>query len=418
MRDERLLERLSRRAPGEWELYVKTAESRELASTAESRSERLRREQGWAARFWEGGAPRFASACGEAELERALSRAARTPTAPAEPPEWPGGRTAGQDTPALKPPEPPPELFEEVSRRVSAESRGEASLTELTVRRGASLERIRNARGLDVSIVTERLDGFACAAGRRGARACEARAVFRWEDGPEAEALARRLADRATLPLADRRAPFPIGEWLLDPSVASALLAAAAPLFTGFPLPAWVARERLFSPRVTIVDDAAADAPWDGEGTPTRRVVVVEDGVFRTPLRDLRSARRSGEEPTGHGVRPSYRTPPAPLPRRLFFEGGRESPRELLSSVRRGLFASALTAPASLDLEADRYDVEFTGVEVLAGRAQGPVGGARASGRLSELFRRISAVSTDRQFFPTPHMTGAPTLLIERAAFE
>jgi predicted Zn-dependent protease len=71
-----------------------------------------------------------------------------------------------------------------------------------------------------------------------------------------------------------------------------------------------------------------------------------------------------------------------------------------------------------VDIERDRFEVEFTGVSIVAGRAQGPVAGARARGRLSQLFRRISGVSTDRQFFPCPYPTGAPTLLVERAEFD
>jgi PmbA protein len=180
-----------------------------------------------------------------------------------------------------------------------------------------------------------------------------------------------------------------------------------------------VQRGQLFSEKVGIVDDAAADGPFDGEATPTRRVVLVDAGALLTRLHDLRSARAAGTKSTGHGVRPSYRTPPAVSPRRLFVETGRsESGRDLLAAVRRGLFASALTAPVRFDLERDRYEVEFTGVAIVAGRAQAPVGGARARGRISQLFRRIAGVSTDRQFFVRPYPVGAPTLLVERADFD
>jgi hypothetical protein len=91
---------------------------------------------------------------------------------------------------------------------------------------------------------------------------------------------------------------------------------------------------------------------------------------------------------------------------------------DLLSSVSRGLFASALTAPVRIDLEADRYELEFTGVAIVAGRAQGPVAGARTRGRLSRLLQEIAGSATDIQFFPAPYPVGAPTLLIGRAQFD
>lgn len=420
MNAERLHELLSRRAPGEWELYRKTAESRALDSSAPARTERLRREEGWAARWWEKGALRFAwggETANETRLEEAISQAGRITGAPETPPQWPSRRA-----PVLPPPAAvamPPDLFAELARRVSTESRGEVRLTHLSVRRGVSTERIENARGLDVSILSEFLSGFASAAGRRGTRTCEARALFRWDAEPDLTDLARRLSDRATLPLGEKPAPFSRGELLLDPSVAAALLASVAPLFSRAGPPTWVSRGRLFCPLVTVVDDASADAPFDGEGTPTRRLIVVEEGIFRSRLHDLRSARSSGEEATGHGVRPSYRVPPSPLPRRLFFATSSGAPpQELLAAVRRGLFASALTAPVRVDLDRDRCELEFTGVAIVAGRAQGPVAGARASGRLSEMLRRITGVSTDLRFFPTPHLVGAPTVMMEAVAFD
>lgn len=418
MSAERLCEILERRAPGQWELYRKIAESRETtAFSPVSDAACWRWEEGWAARWWEGGSPRFASGSTAELLEKALADARRAAVAVSAPPRWPAARTAPAQ--GFAEVASPPELFESLARLLSVESHGEAFLSELTVRRGSSAERIRNAAGLDVSLARWRLDGHAVAIGRKGARACEARVLFRWDEEPELTALARRLADRATLPLSDRATPVARGEWLLDPSVAAALLASLAPLFCGEPLPRGINRARFFSSLISVVDDAAADAPFDGEGTATRRVVLVDAGGLQAFLRDLCAARESGAEPTGHGVRPSYRRPPRTGIRRLFFESSdATAPRELLSRVRRGLFASALTAPARIDLEHDRFELEFTGVALLAGRALGPVAGARASGRLSEVLRRIVAIGTDRQFFALPDPVGAPTLLIERASFD
>lgn len=408
---------LERRSPGNWELYEKRADSRELVSTPVARRSAHRSERGWAARWWENGAARFATGSGDRELREAIQQAAR-PAAAATPfPEWPTSKTPpGPPAPAA---EPPPELFEELGRLIAAESRGEAVLAEISARRGSRSERIVNGRGADVSMRTDVTEGFARAVGRREARACEARAIFRWEGEPQLESLARRLSDRATLPLSEKATPLLHGEWLLDPAVGASLLAAASPLFSSPVLPTWVQKGQLFSTKVTVVDDAAADGAFDGEATPTRRVVLVDEGALRGRLTDLLSARANGSPSTGHGVRPSYRTPPAAGPRRLFFETTRgTAPRDLLSAVRRGLFASALTAPVRMDFERDRFEIEFTGVSIVAGRAQGPVAGARARGRISQLLRRIAGVGTDRQFFPRPFPSGAPTLLIERAEFD
>ncbi len=418
MTRERLAELLESRAPGAWELYEKTAVSHETSAAGAERTAVERREEGWAARWWEGGIPRFSAASSAARLARAVSDAASLPAAAAPPPDWPASTCPPPPPgPAIEPP--PRDAFEDLARLVAAESRGEGILTELSLRRGRFSERIVNAKGADVSLGAERLDGVALAVGRRGARACEARIVFRADGSLDLPGLARRLADRATLPLSDRGAPIARGEWLLDPSVAAALLASLAPLFVTDGPPPWVSRSHLASEAVTIVDDATADAAFDGEGVATRRAVLVQQGRWRSRLHDLSSAKRLGARSTGHGVRPSYRTPPAALARRLFFETATGiAPLELLASVKRGLFAAAPTAPVQMDLAADRFALEFTGVAIVAGRAQGPVAGARATGRISELLRRISGVSTDRHFFPMPYLVGAPTLLVERCVFD
>ena len=347
----------------------------------------------------------------------AIALATRLPAGEEAPPPLPKRGARRDGAPGAI--EPAPELFAPLAQLVSVKSRGEAVLSSLRVRRGRAVEEIVNAAGLSVRMESSRIDGVARALGRRGSRACERRAVFRWDAEPDISGLAGRLADGATLPLAARGPAFPRGAWLLDPAVAAAMLAALAPLFSAENLPRWVKRGEVASRRVTIADDASADAPCDGEGTTTRRVLVVEGGALASRLHDLRSAARSSAHSTGHGVRPSYRTPPRPGPRRLFFEtAGGVAPLELLAGVGRGIFARALTAPVTVDLEGDRYSVEFTGVVVLAGRASEPVAGARVSGRISEFLGRIAGVATDRQFFPMPYPVGAPTLLVERVNFE
>jgi predicted Zn-dependent protease len=407
---------LERRAPGAWELYRKVSDTRETEVARGEHREAIRRESGWAARWWDGGL-RFACGSDPDRLAAAINEAAKLPAREEAPPRLPSSK-ADRPAPEAEPPV-ASDVFEHLAQLVAEKSRGDAVLASLRLRRGHPEEDVANAAGLFVRTGLFRRDGVARAVGRRGTKGCETRAVFRWDAEPDLEALAARLADGATFPLAERGVTFPRGSWLLDPSVAAAILAAVAPLFSAGTPPRWVKRSDFASRLLSIADDASADAPFDGEGTPTRRVLVVENGALVGRLHDLRSAARAGEFPTGHGVRPSYRDLPQPGPRRLFLESSqRTSPRELLGGVARGVFARALTAPVSVDPALDRYDVQFTGVSILAGRATEPVAGARGRGRISEVLARIGAIGTDLQFFPMPYPVGSPTVLVEKVTFE
>jgi PmbA protein len=411
-----LPERLEERTSGRWELYAKSSESWERVSTPDFSRLAWRREQGWAARVWEESGLRFAAAASPEELLSALADAQRFASESEPPPAWPT-RVVAAAPPA--PVEKPAQLFEELTRRLAEVSNGACTLSRLAIRSGSFAERIRNGAGLDVSQTRSEIDGVATAIARRGERACEVRIPFHGGEAPDLPALARRLGDAATLPMAEPSAPPPRGEWLLDPAVGAALLAGLAPLFTAERAPRWIAKGAIAAPDVGVADDASPDAPFDGEGVASRRVLLVEEGRRVGGLCDLRSARRMGAVSTGHGVRPSYRTPPAAGPRRIFFET--KAPRgaaELLASVKRGVYASALIAPPRIDLLEDRFELEFTGISVVAGRARGPVPAARVAGRLSEILRRIQGVSTDVQFFPLPFSAGSPTILIEPASFE
>jgi predicted Zn-dependent protease len=418
MSAEHLRELLEQRAAGQWEIYRKKGHSHERNASPRFRTDVVRDEEGWAARWFEKDAPFFASAASAAGLVEAIPQLARF--APAAAPRWiwPSGRTQPMKaaTPRL---EAPPDLFEELARMLASESRGEATLKQLSLRRGSTWERIENASGLEVEISSERLDGVAYGAGRRAGESSEARVLFRWDAAPDLVPVARRLCDRVTLPLSLQAVAAHRGEWLLEPAVAASLLGAIAPIFVTERLPRWIQRSRFCAETVTISDDATADAAFDGEGTPTRRVLLVENGQLRGRLRDLESSAKGGGASTGHGVRPSFRVPPSVAPRRLVLETQRAMvPLDLLSSVKRGLFASALTAPVRVDLEADRYEVEFTGVSIVAGRAQGPVAGARARGRLSRLLQDVVGSASDLQFVPMPYPVGTGTLLIGRAQFD
>jgi PmbA protein len=93
---------------------------------------------------------------------------------------------------------------------------------------------------------------------------------------------------------------------------------------------------------IHIFDDAldplTIGIPFDFEGTPKRRVPIIEKGVFRGGVHDRRSAKLAGTESTGHAL-PSP-NPEGPFPLNLFLGTGDASVEDMIAATERGLLVS------------------------------------------------------------------------------
>ncbi|MFN3821182.1 MAG: TldD/PmbA family protein [bacterium] len=109
--------------------------------------------------------------------------------------------------------------------------------------------------------------------------------------------------------------------------------------------------QRILGENITIVDDAyhplSPGNPFDYEGMPRQRVVLVDRGVFLTTVHDRRTALKAGVESTGHAL-PQPDTH-GPIPLNLVIEGGDSSLEEMIASTERGLLITRLHYTNLLD---------------------------------------------------------------------
>src|SRR5438093_2894064 len=131
-------------------------------------------------------------------------------------------------------------------------------------------------------------------------------------DAPEE--IGQTAARRALRRLGARRVKTVEVPVIFDPETAASLLrhiagAAAGPsLYRGASFLVGKLGERIAAPGVTIVDDGAipgalGSRPFDGEGLPVRKTVIVAKGVLRSYLLDTYSGRKLGLPSTHHAVR-------------------------------------------------------------------------------------------------------------------
>jgi TldD protein len=158
--------------------------------------------------------------------------------------------------------------------------------------------------------------------------------------------------------------------------------------------------ERVAAPGVTVVDDGAMEQrrgslTIDDEGTPTRRNVLIEDGILKGYLQDRLNARLMGMEPTGSGRRESFAHAPMPRMTNTFMLAGKDNPDELVSRVKDGIFAKSFGG-GQVDITSGKFVFGCTeAYRIRGGKIAEPVKGATLIGDGPTILTRVKGIGND-----------------------
>jgi PmbA protein len=233
------------------------------------------------------------------------------------------------------------------------------------------------------------------------------------------ESIGRTAARRAVRRLGARKVKTTEVPVIFDPENAASLLRALAGAASGPSLyrRASFLLERLdttiASPNVTIVDDgtlagALGSRPFDGEGLATRRTLLVENGVLRSYLLDSYTARRLGLASTHHAVRDGAGVSVSTT--NLMLQPGPSDPRDLIRSVKNGLYVTELIGFGVNGVTGD-YSRGAAGIWIENGELAYPVQEVTVAGNLLAMFAAVEGIGND---LVLRDRTVAPTLLIGR----
>jgi TldD protein len=98
---------------------------------------------------------------------------------------------------------------------------------------------------------------------------------------------------------------------------------------------------------ITVIDDATlpnkrGSFSFDDEGTPSKKNVLVKDGILLGYMYDRYTAMIDGTSSTGNGRRESYEHKPVPRMTNTFIAPGKLSSDEIIRSVPNGLFVKKM----------------------------------------------------------------------------
>jgi PmbA protein len=247
-----------------------------------------------------------------------------------------------------------------------------------------------------------------------------ARALDDLDPGP----VAREAANRAVRMLGATKPPTRTIPVVFDRMVAPSLLGV---LLAGLSAEEVQKGRSLFADRIgqqvgaaglRLVDDGRlvdgpGAAPFDGEGVPTRRTVLIEGGVLRCFLHNTASAAREGDgtSSTGNARRASFKSTPGISAHNLFLEPGDLDQAGLLSRAGEGLLVQDVSGVHSgANPITGDFSVGVSGLLFRDGQLAEPVREATVAAHLLDILKGIDAVGSDLRF--TTGSIGGSSLLI------
>lgn len=246
------------------------------------------------------------------------------------------------------------------------------------------------------------------------------------------EAIGRKAAERTLRRLGARRVKTQQAPVVFSPEIARGIIgnifSAAegdaiyrnASMFNG------MLGERVAGENITVVDDGTmvhepmlADgerlriggfgtAPFDGEGLPTRRTVIVERGILKSYVLNTYTARRLGLASTGNASRGLAGNPGVGAGN-FFLEPGEQTPEQILAGVPDGLYVTEVMG-FGVNLVTGDYSQGASGMWIRNGELAFPVEEITIAGNLKEMYRNISAVGNDLIFRGA---SAVPTIRVE-----
>jgi len=159
--------------------------------------------------------------------------------------------------------------------------------------------------------------------------------------------------------------------------------------------------QKMVDSRVTLYDDGldpeGLQIPFDFEGIPKQRVVFFDRGVAKGVTYDSLTGKREGKDSTGHGlIAPNTE---GPIPINLFMKEGGSSLKEMVGSVRKGIYVTRfhytnVVEPMKAVLTGMTRDGTFL---IEEGEIKQPVKNLRFTESVLRALSRVSAVSKDRR---------------------
>jgi PmbA protein len=163
--------------------------------------------------------------------------------------------------------------------------------------------------------------------------------------------------------------------------------------------------------------EGPSSAPFDGEGTPTGRTGLIEDGRLLGFLYDSRTARKAGRSTTGNASRGSYRTPPSVGTTNLLVEPGELDLAGLMAEAGEGLYVTDVAGLHSgVNPVSGTFSVGASGRLIETGWPGSPVREITIASDLVSMLKAVRFAGSEARWVPFGGSVRTPPLLVAEMA--
>ncbi|MBQ0064737.1 MAG: TldD/PmbA family protein [Firmicutes bacterium] len=159
--------------------------------------------------------------------------------------------------------------------------------------------------------------------------------------------------------------------------------------------------QQIYSEKITVIDnprnkDSLNQLSFDDEGCPTREKKVVENGIFKTPLMDTKSALCLKRESTGNGFKPGYAGKVGVSAMNMYIAPGEASLEDLWKHMNTGLMITSLSGlHAGIDFASTNFSLQAQGYWIENGKKDHYVTLITVAGNFLELMNKVVEIGND-----------------------
>ena len=175
--------------------------------------------------------------------------------------------------------------------------------------------------------------------------------------------------------------------------------------------------EPVASSIVTLVDDpflkdGLANSSFDDEGVPTSYKEIIQDGVLKTYLYNLKTAYKDGVSSTGNGVKGSYKGTVGISSFNLYIKPSDKSFDKVIENIKEGIFITDFAGLHSgLNTISGDFSLAGEGFYIKDGKIDKPLNQITISGNFFGLLKNIKDIANDIKF--SFSSVGSPSIMIE-----